>query len=125
MSVSEILLSPAVATIACDTATAFCTVGSYVKIFEGATLLVTITLANPAFAAAVDGVAALLGTPRSGIASDSGLADSYQVYDGSDALLWTGTASDVGSGAGMELAPSAAITAGQTVSLSSWTHTAT
>lgn len=90
---------------------------------ETGTLLVTITLQDPAFGAAADatpgGRATMAGTP-SGTAVATGTAGYFRVYDSDENHLWDGDAGT--SGTDMVL-DSASITSGQTVTINSFTHT--
>lgn len=99
------------------------------KIRQSATVLATITLANPAFGAASAGAAAMLGVPRSDTSADaSGTPDNFQVTDGSDVVIFSGSAGISGSGPGGAdpdlVLDAATVTIGQVVSINSATYTA-
>lgn len=82
----------------------------------GGTLLVTLTLNDPSFAAAGTGAASADVTPAvTGTAVASGTPSWYRVLDSNGAAVWDGTTS-----ADMSINPST-ITNGATVSLISWT----
>ena len=57
---------------------------------DGTTVLVTITLQDPAFGAPSDGTADLAGVPLSNQASGSGDADNYQFLDSDGTLVISG-----------------------------------
>ncbi len=90
------------------------------KIKAGGSILVTITLDDPAFGNAATGVATAAGT-LDGTAAATGTADSYDVTDSDDNVIWSGTVST--SGADLNL-DSVSITNGQAVLVTAWTHTA-
>ena len=85
------------------------------------TLLCTITLADPAFGAAANGVATAAGLPKSGTglaAAGAGTAATkYDVTDSDDTVIWSGTIP-----ADLTL-DNASIAENQTVTITSWTHT--
>lgn len=89
------------------------------------TLLVTITLQNPAFGAAADinpnARAAMNGTP-SAVAVANGTAGWFRGYTNGAAKVIQGTAGASGSGEDMEL-DNTSIAIGQTVTIVSWTVT--
>lgn len=84
-------------------------------------LLVEIVLADPAFGSASTGVATAAGLPKSGTgtaAAGAGTAPTkYDVTDSNDVVIWSGT---IPSNMTLD---SATIAVGQTVSLTTWTHT--
>ena len=84
-------------------------------------VLCIITLADPAFGAAANGVATAAGLPKSGTglaAAGAGTAATkYDVTDSDDTVIWSGTIP-----ADMTL-DNASIAENQTVTISSWTHT--
>lgn len=87
----------------------------------GDTVLCVITLGDPAFGNASNGVATASGLPKSGTgeaAAGSGTAATkYDVTDSDDNVIWSGTIP-----ADMTL-DNASIAENQTVTISSWTHT--
>ena len=87
----------------------------------GDVLLCTITLADPAFGAAANGVATAAGLPKSGTglaAAGAGTAATkYDVTDSADTVIWSGTIP-----ADLTL-DNASIAENQTVTITSWTHT--
>lgn len=91
---------------------------------ETGTLLVTITLQDPAFGAAADaspgGRATMAGTP-SGTAAATGTAGYFRLYDSDENHILDGSA---GTGSEDMVLDSASITSGQTVTINSFTHTA-
>jgi hypothetical protein len=97
----------------------------YFTICDGASVLVTITFSDPAFAAAdADGVAAADTTPAlSAAASGAGDADNFKVYDSDDTLIWSGTVTATGGGGDMTL-DNVSIAVGQTVTINAFTYDA-
>jgi hypothetical protein len=85
---------------------------------SGAALLVSITLADPAFGAPSVGVATAAGLPLSGTASGNGTADNAEVTDSDDTVLWSGTLAALGL-----TLDNTSIASGQTVTINTWTHT--
>lgn len=85
---------------------------------SGAALLVTIPLSDPAFGASSAGVATAAGLPLSAAASGTGTADNAEVTDSDDTVLWSGTLAAMGL-----TLDNTSINSGQTVTISSWTHT--
>lgn len=92
------------------------------KIKDGASVLCTITLGDPAFGAAASGVATAAGLTLSGTASGTGTADGYDVTDSDDTVLWSGTVTVTSGGGDLEL-DSVSITSGQAVQITAWTYT--
>jgi hypothetical protein len=84
-------------------------------------VLCIITLADPAFGAAANGVATAAGLPKSGTglaAAGAGTAATkYDVTDSADTVIWSGTIP-----ADLTL-DNASIAENQTVTITSWTHT--
>jgi hypothetical protein len=85
---------------------------------SGAALLVTITLGDPAFGAASNGVATATGLPLSGTASGTGTADNITVTDSDDTVIWSGTL----AAAGVTL-DNTSIATNQAISISAFTYT--
>lgn len=84
----------------------------------GGTLLVTLTLNDPAFGSGSSGAASADASPAvTGTAVASGTPTWYRVLDSAGTAAWDGTTS-----ADMTINP-AAITIGATVTLTSWTVT--
>lgn len=83
----------------------------------GGVLLVNIELADPAFSSAVVGVATAQGLPRAGTGVAAGSPASYDVTDSDGNVVWSGT---IPSNMTLD---AATIAIGQTVSVTSWTHT--
>ena len=87
------------------------------------TVLVTITLQDPAFGAATDatpgGRASMNGTPSQS-ASATGTAGWFRAYDSAGNSIIDGSVAT--SGADMTI-DNTSITSGQTVQISSWNHT--
>jgi hypothetical protein len=92
------------------------------KIKASSTVLVTITLANPAFGAPSTGVATAASLPKSGVAANAGTADGYEITDGSDVVVASGSVTITGGGGDITL-DNTSITVGQTVTLNTLTHT--
>lgn len=94
---------------------------------SGAVVLATINLDNPAFGAASAGVITLAGVPLSDTNADStGTAERWLIKDRDGAAVLTGGANSVTLAAGggdIELS-SLGITAGDTVTITSLTYTA-
>jgi hypothetical protein len=94
--------------------------GGNLVILQGATVLCTIPLSATAFGSSTNGAATANGLPLSASASGTGTADSYRVENSSATSIWTGT---VGVGTGDLQLTSLSINSGQTVTVTSWTHT--
>jgi hypothetical protein len=92
------------------------------KIKEGATVLCTITLGDPAFGNAATGVATAAGLPLSGTGAVAGNANAFDVTDSADNVLWSGTVTATGGGGDLTL-DNVSIAVSQAVNVSSWTHT--
>jgi hypothetical protein len=92
------------------------------KIRATSTLLCTITLSDPAFGAASNGVATAQGLPLSGVGVAAGSANNFQVTRSDDTLEWSGTVTGTGGGGDLEL-NNVSITVDQVVEVTSWTHT--
>jgi hypothetical protein len=91
------------------------------KIKVGGTVLATITLADPAFGAGSVGVATGSSFPRSDSAADAaGVASSYEITDSDDNVIISGT---VGEGSGDISLDNTDIAVGQTVTITTLTHT--
>lgn len=129
-----ITLSTAARNAACAAVVALPDGGSpgLLKIKGGATVLATITLANPAFAAPSVGVATAKGgdgtTPISGAnplvdlsADASGTADSYDVTNSAGTVQWSGSVTLTGGGGDL-LLDNLSINAAQQVKITGWTH---
>jgi hypothetical protein len=84
---------------------------------ESGTLLVTVTLGDPAYGAAAAGTAALSGTP-SGTAVAAGTAGWFRVEDSTGANVFDGSVTATGGGGDLEL-DNTSIAVGQTVTVSS------
>jgi hypothetical protein len=129
-------LSTATRNTACDAVVDLLDGGSAagtIKIYTGAqpaaandaatgTLLVTITLADPAFGVANTGAAALAGTPLSATAGASGVAGWARFADSTGATVLDGSVTATGGGGQVELATTT-ISSGVTVQITSGTVT--
>lgn len=83
------------------------------------TLLVTITLAAPAYGSAdATGTAALLGTPKSGTAAATGTAGCFAVETSTGGNVFQGSVTATGGGGDLTL-DNTSIASGQTVSITS------
>lgn len=82
------------------------------------TVLVTITLSDPAFGVASSGTATASGTPKTQAASNTGTAAWFRVSNGSGTAIIDGDVST--SGADLNL-NSTSIQSGADVELTSWT----
>lgn|SRR5512138_1827740 len=87
------------------------------KIKDGSTVLVTFTLEDPAFGDASSGTATAASFPKTAAATASGEADSYEVTDGDDNVLWS--SATLG---GLSL-DNTNIASGQDVTINSWAFT--
>lgn len=79
------------------------------------TLLVTITLGDPAYGASASGTAALSGTP-SGTAVATGTAGWFRVADSDGNTVFDGSVTGTGGGGDIEL-DNTSIASGQTVTI--------
>lgn len=116
-------ISSGAANDACDATTGRVDAGAAagkLKIREGSTLLVEIPLSDPAYSAAVAGVATANGFPKSGTAVAAGTADNYQITDSDDNVEISGTAAQGSGDLNMD---NATIANGQQVDVNSLTHT--
>lgn len=86
------------------------------------TLLVTITLSDPAFGAASSGAATLSGTPLSGTGVASGTAGWARLADSAAATVIDGSVTATGGGGQIELATTT-VSSGATVQITSGTVT--
>jgi hypothetical protein len=85
-----------------------------------ATTIATIALNNPAYGAASSGVATAAGFPKNATAGATGIIDNYQLRDRDNTVVISGT---VGEGSGDISFDNTDINSGQTVTVSSLTHT--
>lgn len=91
-------LSTAARNAACDAVTALVNAGATagkLKYRAGVTLLCTFTLNDPAFGAAVAGVATAGGFPKQTTAVADGTADTYEITDSDDNVIITGTLANI------------------------------
>lgn len=86
------------------------------------TLLGTLTLSDPAFGAAVLGVATAGAVTGDSSADATGTAGWYRVLDSTGATVMDGSISEAGGGGDMIL-DKVAIVAGGTIAITSWTVT--
>lgn len=97
----------------------------YLEIRDDTTVLVTITLDDPAFGAAANGVATAGGLPLQGTAVADGTADNFKVYDGADTEIWSGTVGGTLQATSGDLQlNSSAILTDDIVVITAFTHTA-
>ena len=92
------------------------------ELCDGSTVCATITLDDPAFGAASNGVATAAGFPKNFTASATGDVDNYKVRDSDDNLRWSGTAGGTGSGQECIL-DNPSLVNGQGGTVTSFTHT--
>jgi hypothetical protein len=99
--------------------------GGSVLLREGTTTIATIVLPNPAFGGASNGIATANAiTPVNASASTSGSGvDNYQVRDDANAVKWSGTVGESGSGADM-IIQNVNVNENQQIAITSWTHEA-
>lgn len=88
---------------------------------DSTTTVATIALDNPAYGAASTGVATAAGFPKNATASASGELDNYQIRDRDNTVVISGTVAE-GSGGDINF-DNIDINNGQTVTVSSLTHT--
>lgn len=104
-----VTLENAVRSLACDAIVDSVDAGAgagkcEIRTAGGAVLLVSITLADPAFGAAANGVAALdVGTPPSGTAVATGTAAVAQFKDSNNNLKFSGSVTLPGGGGLVEI----------------------
>lgn len=94
------------------------------KIRASTTVLATITLADPAFGAAVNGVATLAGTPLDDAATATGTADNFQATDSDDNVVFSGTVTATGGGGDLTLDTTVISSIGQIVTITGGSYTA-
>lgn len=101
-----VTISSAAASAACDAVVdlvdADASAGKLV-ILDDTTTLVTITLADPAFGAASGGQATAAGLPKEGTAVATGTADKFELKDGADTLIASGTVTATSGGGDLEI----------------------
>lgn len=85
---------------------------------ETGTLLVTFTLADPAFGSAASGVASLSGTPISATGVAAGTAGWFRAEDSTGANVFDGSVSATGGGGELQLSTTT-ISVGVTVQITS------
>ena len=92
----------------------------------GATHIATVVLANPAFGASAVGVATALSVPLAGVgiaAAGAGTAAAtFDVVDGSDVVIWSGTVTVTGGGGELTL-DNITIANLQVIAVTAFTHT--
>ncbi|WP_341935354.1 hypothetical protein MRBLWO14_001001 [Microbacterium sp. LWO14-1.2] len=86
------------------------------------TLLGTLTLSDPGFGDAVNGVATAAAVTGDSSADATGTAGWFRVYDSTGTALMDGSISEAGGGGDMIL-DKVAIVAGGTIAVNSWTVT--
>lgn len=96
--------------------------GKLVIMTSGDAVLATITLDDPAFGAASNGVATGAGTPLTAVATGDGAAAKFQVTDSDDTVIWSGTVTATGGGGDVTFNTTSILT-GQTVTVSSLSYT--
>lgn len=90
---------------------------------DGATVLATITLDDPAFDAAVGPSAALLGVPLNATATDDGEADNFVITDSDGNTIFSGSVTATGGGGDLTLDTTTIVTS-DTVTVTSGSYTA-
>jgi len=96
---------------------------AWIELTNGSgTILVIINLPNPAFGAAVAGVATAQGLPLTGTCTSAGTLANYSVYDrsGTSNVVWSGT---IGTSAADMIVDNTTIALGQAITITTWTHT--
>lgn len=116
-----VTLTTAARNAACDAVVDLCDAGAgaatlQISTAAFATLLCTITLADPAFGASAVGVATLAGLPKAGLIVANGTAAVYKVLDSTGTECWRGTTAE------LTLSTTTFVT-GKVVVLSAGTHT--
>lgn len=86
------------------------------------TLLVTITLADPAFGSAASGAALVASTPRSGTAVATGTAGWFRAKDSTGATVFDGAVTVTGGGGDLTLATTSVVS-GADVRITSGSYT--
>lgn len=69
----------------------------YIEVCDGATVLGTVTLDDPAMGAPSVGVATANNLPKEDTASGTGTVDNFKARDSNGVLRWSGSAGDVGT----------------------------
>lgn len=111
----------AIANLIDDQVNAGSTYGKLKILTSGDSVLVTITLQDPAFGAANTGVITLAGVPLSNTAAGTGTAAKFTVTDSDDNIIFTGSVGTSGTDLTID---NTSINTGQTVTVSSMTYTA-
>ena len=116
-------LSTAARNAACDAVVDLVDAGTppgTLKIRASATLIATINFETTAYGAASSGVATAASFPKNATAAASGVVDNYIIANAAGTSIITGTC---GEGSGDISFDNADINSGQTVTISSLTHT--
>jgi hypothetical protein len=92
--------------------------------YSAPNVLVSITLADPAFPAAAGGIAAALGLPVEGVAGNSGTAVEFRVVDSTNVEVFRGQVTLPGMGGDMTLT-NTTIAATDIIRIQTFTYTAT
>lgn len=130
-------LTNAVRSAACDAIVDLIDAGAgagTIKVYTGAaptnasdaasgTLLGTLTFSDPAFGAASNGVATASSITSDTTADASGTAGYFRVLDSDGTVIFQGTAGATADTPNMDFGASAAIVAGGTIAVSSFTFT--
>lgn len=88
-----------------------------------ASTLITFTLSDPAFGAAVTGVASASDLPIAAVAAATGTAAEYRVRDSAGNTIWSGASVTASGGGGEVQMTSLSITSGQSVNLTAFSFT--
>jgi hypothetical protein len=116
-------LSTAARNAACDAVVDLVDAGSppgRILLRASSTTVATINFENTAYGAASSGVATAASFPKNATASASGVLDNYVIENNAGTDIITGT---IGEGSGDISFDNTDINSGQTVTLSSLTHT--
>jgi hypothetical protein len=92
-------------------------------ILDGATDLIEFNLQDPAFGNASSGQITLAGTPLSTTADAGGTADTFEVRDKDNNMVYTGSVTATGGGGDIEI-DNTNVNSGQSAELSSHSYTA-
>lgn len=88
------------------------------RLYQDTTLLVTITLGDPAFGNANSfGIAEASGLPKEGVCIHDGAANTFQLQNGNGTVVAFGTVTGTGGGGDLTISPKNTLATGDIVTL--------